>query len=61
MKRMKDKRLDIQNPVGHILEQEWLDSENGVKGIYKAVNDYPDDTDCGLVPKSEAYYQGHTF
>ncbi|HJQ09050.1 MAG TPA: hypothetical protein VJ836_06230 [Candidatus Saccharimonadales bacterium] len=34
----------IKDPASHILQQEWLDSENGVNWIYKAANDYPEDT-----------------
>jgi hypothetical protein len=36
--------VDITKPNGHILDQEWIDGENGVNWLFKAANDFPDDT-----------------
>lgn len=37
-------RIAITNPAASILQQEWIDGENGVNWIFKAANDFPDDT-----------------
>jgi hypothetical protein len=37
-------RIKIVRPNGHILDQEWIDGENGVNWIFDAANNYPDDT-----------------
>ncbi len=36
--------IDITKPQGHILDQTWVDGENGVNWIFKAANNFPDDT-----------------
>ena len=36
--------ITISKPGGHILQQKWLDGENGINWIFNAANDFPDDT-----------------
>lgn len=36
--------IQITQPAGHILQQEWIDGENGVNWISAAAHDYPEDT-----------------
>jgi hypothetical protein len=37
-------RITVKKPQGHILEQDWIDGENGVNWIFNAANNFPDDT-----------------
>ena len=37
-------RINIAYPDKHILEQEWVDGENGVNWVFKAAKDFPEDT-----------------
>lgn len=37
-------RINIRRPNAHILDQEWIDGENGVNWIFNAANNFPDDT-----------------
>jgi len=37
-------RIDVVRPDGHILEQKWMDGENGVNWIFNGANNFPDDT-----------------
>lgn len=37
-------RIDVVEPRGHILEQKWIDGENGINWIFDAANDFPEDT-----------------
>jgi hypothetical protein len=36
--------IAIIDPTTHILEQEWIDGENGINWIFEAANNFPDDT-----------------
>jgi len=37
-------RINIVKPDEHILEQTWVDGENGVNWIFNAANNFPNDT-----------------
>ena len=41
---IREGKIIIKEPAGHILQQEWIDSENGVNWAYKAASDFPEDT-----------------
>lgn len=37
-------KIDVIKPNGHIIEQTWIDGENGVNWVFKAAVDFPGDT-----------------
>jgi hypothetical protein len=36
--------IHVKDPDGHILQQKWVDGEQGVNWTFNAANDYPKDT-----------------